>query len=108
MMENAGSSKLTGCATRIVVKAGNALRAGQMADSSIKDSRNASRIAGRMWTGWGRATRGIAKNGAPMRVNGTRTWRAPVRKGKSSSSNLTNSTQGRHDYFNFHIVHRKR
>ena len=61
-----------------------------------------------MWTGWGRATKGTAKNGAPIRVNGTRAYRAPVRKGKATSSNLTNSTQGRHDYFNFHVVHRKR
>ncbi|MDX8033271.1 PA14 domain-containing protein [Lentzea sp. BCCO 10_0856] len=94
-------------ATRIVVKAGNALRAGQMAGGSIKASRNASRIAGRMWTGWSRATKTKAKNGSTWLQNGTRAWRGPVRKHNAWSSNLTNSTKGRHDYFNFHIVHRK-
>ena len=94
-------------AYRVVRIARAAYKAKKMKES-IRATRATAWLAGRMWVGRG-GKKAIAKNGARMRERGPWAWRGPAKKGKHGwSSNLTYSTKGRHDYFNFHINHRRR
>nr|WP_258053819.1 DNRLRE domain-containing protein [Streptomyces sp. Ru72] len=76
-------------------------------NGSIRATRATTWLAGRMWVGRG-ATRGVAKNGARMWSKGKHAYRSWAKKGKHGwSSNLTWGQKGHHNYFNYHINHRK-
>jgi hypothetical protein len=87
-----------------------ALRVVQLAArgvTAVRATRATSWVAGRLWTGRG-AVWDMARNGAPMLRNGSRSYRVPAFKNNSRSwsSNLDYLDQGWAGYRTTHIVHR--
>ena len=95
-------------AYRVVRIARVAYKAGKI-NQGIRASRATSWLAGRMWVGRG-AYSTSAKNGARWLRSSRHkfSWRSASKKGKYGySSNLNYSQKGHHDYWNFHINHRR-
>ena len=95
-------------AYRVVRIARVAYKAGKV-NQGIRASRATSWLAGRMWVGRG-AYSTSAKNGARWLRSSRHkySWRSASKKGKYGySSNLNYSQKGHHDYWNFHINHRR-